>query len=74
MITPQIRFQRKDETGFFRELKTRIDNYFEENKITKTGGSRMVWKAIGMLSVYLIPYVLILPDGLVLGACCSFLC
>ena len=60
MITPQIRFQRKDETGFFRELKTRIDNYFEENKITKTGGSRMVWKAIGMLSVYLIPYVLIL--------------
>jgi len=60
MITPAIRFQRKDETGFFRELKNRIDNYFEENKLTKTGGSRMVWKAVGMMSMYLIPYGLIL--------------
>lgn len=60
MITPAIRFQRKDETGFFRELKNRIDNYFVENKINKTGGSRMVWKALGMLGVYLLPYALIL--------------
>jgi linoleoyl-CoA desaturase len=72
MQLPSIRFSRKDEKGFFPELRKRIDQYFADNQIPKTGGARMVWKAIGMLLFYLTPYVLLL-SGMFTGWSMVFL-
>lgn len=63
MIVPSIRFSRRDEQGFFPELRNRVDEYFTQNNLHKTGGSRMIWKAVGMLSFYLTPLVIILSGA-----------
>lgn len=60
MQLPSIRFSRRDERGFFPELRKRVDQYFADNNLRKTGGSRMVIKAIAMLVFYLTPYALVL--------------
>ncbi|MFN3530105.1 MAG: fatty acid desaturase family protein [Bacteroidia bacterium] len=59
MKVPSIRFSRRDERGFFQELRKRVDHYFTENNLKKTGGARMVIKATGMLLFYLTPYILL---------------
>ncbi|GAB3916887.1 fatty acid desaturase family protein [Larkinella terrae] len=62
MTTTNVKFLNKDKSTFFPVLRTRIEQYFQENKICKSGGSPIVGKAICMLSLYLVPYVLILSN------------
>lgn len=54
-----IKFVERPRTDFFNVLRSRVNAYFEENKIEKTGDYRMVVKTIVMLSIYLVPFVLI---------------
>jgi linoleoyl-CoA desaturase len=44
---------------FYAELKKRVDNYFKENNISKTGNLNMWLKAAFMISAYFVPYLLI---------------
>lgn len=45
---------------FFKTLKSRIDEYFKENDIQKTGNGKMYFKTCFMITCYLTPYFLIL--------------
>lgn len=59
----KIKFVNKDKTQFFNTLKERVDNYFIENNISQHANATMVFKTIFMLSLYFIPYALIMTQG-----------
>jgi len=58
--TPHIKFSRVDSAKFFRTLNKRVNSYFKENKIQRTGNWKIHVKAIVMFSLYLTPYFLLL--------------
>ena len=41
-------------------LRKRVNTYFKENNISKNNNFNMIFKTIFMLSLYIIPYLLIL--------------
>ncbi len=55
-----IKFSRADSAKFFRTLNKRVNSYFKENNIKRTGNWKLYGKAIIMFSIYLIPYFLFL--------------
>lgn len=57
-ITPT--FSRQDPMKFFRTLNTRVNNYFKENNIKKTGNWKLHFKTFVMFAIFLTPYFLIL--------------
>ena len=63
----KIKFVNKDKTKFFDTLKERVDLYFVENNISQHANSTMVFKTIFMLSLYFVPYALIMSGTLNLG-------
>lgn len=44
---------------FYMELKKRVDGYFKENNISKTGNLNMYIKTVFMLLAYFVPYTLL---------------
>ncbi|PVW17046.1 fatty acid desaturase family protein [Marixanthomonas spongiae] len=60
MNTPHIKFSRVDSAKFFRTLNKRVNSYFKENNIQRTGNWKLHLKAIVMFSLYLTPYFLLL--------------
>jgi linoleoyl-CoA desaturase len=65
-MKPRIKFVNKDKTQFFNVLKERVDNYFIENKISQHANGAMVFKTIFMISLYFVPYGLII-SGIATG-------
>jgi linoleoyl-CoA desaturase len=61
-MKPNISFSKKDPTNFFQTIRSRVNAYFEENNIKKTGGFELHLKTIIMLSLYLVPFSLILTQ------------
>ena len=59
----KIKFTNKDKTQFYNTLKERVDSYFTENNISQHANATMVFKTIFMLSLYFVPYVLIMTQG-----------
>jgi linoleoyl-CoA desaturase len=59
-----VRFSRKDSTQFFKTLNKRVNDYFKENKIKKTGDWRLHLKTAIMFALFLAPYFLILTLNL----------
>ena len=55
-----ISFSRNDKAKFFRTLNKRVNTYFKENKIRRTGNWKLYSKAIVMFAVFLVPLILIL--------------
>lgn len=55
-----VRFPRVTEREFLKTLRTRVRGYFEDNNISTHGNSEMVWKTVAMLSIYLLPYLLMM--------------
>ena len=55
-----ISFSRNDKAKFFRTLNKRVNTYFKENKIKRTGNWKLYTKAIIMFAVFLVPLILIL--------------
>ena len=55
-----IKFSRADSAKFFRTLNKRVNSYFKENNIKRTGNWKLYGKAIVMFSMYLVPYFLFL--------------
>lgn len=58
MQQPQIRFSTSN-LSFFKTVRSRVDDYFKKNNLSKFGGSRMFIKSIVILSIYLTPFVFI---------------
>ncbi|MCC6373163.1 MAG: acyl-CoA desaturase [Bacteroidia bacterium] len=57
-----IRFTGKDkvENQFAAELRKKVNNYFKENNISQKANAKMVVKTVAMISIYLLPFVLVL--------------
>ena len=53
-------FARNDSMKFFRTLNSRVNDYFKDNNIKKTGNWKLHLKTIIMFSLFLTPYFLIL--------------
>lgn len=53
-------FSRQDPMKFFRTLNTRVNHYFKENNLKKTGNWKLHLKAFIMFALFLTPYFLIL--------------
>jgi len=60
MQSQKIKFTNAEKSTFFPVLRQRVDQYFSANNLSKSGGSGIIYKAVFMLSLYLIPYALIL--------------
>lgn len=54
-----VRFNNSNKL-FYNELRKRVDSYFKENHLSKSGNFNMYMKTIFMFSAYLVPYLLIL--------------
>lgn len=59
-----IRFSRNESAQFFRTLNKRVNAYFKENGIKKTGNWKLYLKTAVMFSLFFAPYFLILTLGL----------
>lgn len=53
-------FSKTDHLKFFRTLNSRVNAYFKENNIKKTGNWKIHLKTVVLFSVFLTPYFLIL--------------
>lgn len=60
MAETTIKFSRVDPAKFFRTLNKRINNYFKENNIKKTGNWQLYLKAIVMFAILIVPLILVL--------------
>ncbi len=64
MDNSTIRFSRKDPAHFFNTLNKRVNEYFKENKLKKTGDWRLYLKTAIMFALFLTPYFLLLTLNL----------
>ncbi len=55
-----ISFPRKDPTQFFKTLNKRVNSYFKDNNLEKTGNWKLHLKTAIMFAIFLTPYFLIL--------------
>jgi len=55
-----VRFAPKTSDSFYAELKIRIEDYFQRNDISRHANRLMRWKTVAMISMYLVPFILIL--------------
>lgn len=55
-----LRFSRKDTQDFFKTLNQRVNLYFKENQIPKTGNWKLYVKTVVMFSLLIAPYVMVL--------------
>ncbi|HSQ47353.1 MAG TPA: acyl-CoA desaturase [Lutibacter sp.] len=60
MTNNTISFSRTDKAIFFKTLNKRVNAYFKENGLKRTGNWKLYTKAIIMFSIFLVPLVLIL--------------
>ena len=60
MIKSKPRFPRKDPTNFFRILNSRVNSYFKDNNIKRTGNWKIWLKTIVMFTLFFVPYIFIL--------------
>jgi len=53
-------FSKQDSLKFFRTLNSRVNSYFKDNNIQKTGNWKLHLKAVILFTIFLTPYFLIL--------------
>ena len=58
MATETLNFPFEKDRDFMLELRKKVDEYFIQNNLSKYGNTRLVFKTIVMLSLYLGPYLL----------------
>ncbi len=59
-----VKFNKLNQPEFFKELRKRVNSYFEENHISKKANLNMRVKTIFMISLYFIPFAIML-SGLI---------
>lgn len=60
MKRERVTFVSKDKNKFYKTLRSRVDNYFVENGISKHGNWKMVLKSVIMLSFFIFPFLSLL--------------
>lgn len=55
-----LKFINKDKGQFTAALRKNVNNYFKDKNISAKGDSRMVFKSIAMIALYLTPFILML--------------
>ena len=60
MSVPVVKFNVKDQTEFFKELRKRVNKYFKENNISRYANFKMKFKSAFMICLYFAPLVLML--------------
>ncbi len=60
MSQPTLRFSRKERSDFFKTLNKRVNQYFKDNNIKRTGNWKLYVKTAVMFALFLTPYFLIL--------------
>ena len=73
MTKNKIKFSSQNNPDFIIDLKKRVKDYFEENNISKYGNVSIVMKSIFMISLYFIPYALML-SGVIYSIPGIFIC
>jgi linoleoyl-CoA desaturase len=61
-----VKFSKQDPAMFFKTLHSRVNEYFNEKNISKTGNFKMYLKTVAMLTFYLGPFILVLT-GVITG-------
>lgn len=56
----RLKFPKKSEASFIDLLRERINEYFRENNKSRLGNGRMVFKTVFMISLYFVPYALMI--------------
>ena len=64
MNNSSISFSNNLNTNFVSELRSRVNGYFKTHNISRFGTPGMKLKTIFMLSLYLVPYALIISGGI----------
>ncbi len=59
METNTIRFSNIDKTKFFRTLNKKVNTYFKDNNLKKTGNTKLYLKAIFMFTLFIVPLIFI---------------
>ncbi|MCB9197271.1 MAG: acyl-CoA desaturase [Flavobacteriales bacterium] len=60
MSVTVVKFDNKKSPEFFKELSKRVNSYFKTNNISKHANWNMRIKTVFMLSLYLVPFILML--------------
>lgn len=60
----RYKFSSQLDKEFSRTLVDRVNVYFQENKLSKNANAHMVIKTIAALSIYLVPFTIILFSGI----------
>lgn len=60
MKATTIKFNRKDQTDFFKVLRKRVNTYFKEKGISKYADGRMKFKTAFMIALYFVPFFLMI--------------
>lgn len=69
-----VKFAPKGADSFYDEVKAKVNEYFTANNISQYSNSKMYWKTVAMLSMYFVPYFLIV-SGVIGGyVWLSYLC
>ena len=55
-----IKFVTRDRTKFIKTLNKRVNDYFKENNLKKTGNWKLYTKAVFMFALFFTPLVLLL--------------
>jgi len=57
-----IRFSKTQNAEFFRTLNNRVNDYFQQNNITKYGNWKLYLKSVVVFAIFLTPYFLIISN------------
>lgn len=60
MSVPTVKFNINDRPEFFKELRSRVNQHFKDNKITRYANTGMKIKTVFMLSLYFVPLILLM--------------
>lgn len=63
MAGSTVKFDNRTSKAFTRDLRERVDAYFEEHNLSKKANARMVVKTVTLLATVFVPYFLILLGG-----------
>lgn len=58
----KLKFSKRDNTNFYKTLRNRVNQYFQQNNLPKYGGKKMVLKTILYFALYFVPFILMLAS------------
>jgi len=58
----KVLYSNKKNNDFSKTLRKRVNQYFERNNISRHANKSMIFKTIVMLSLYIVPYILIISN------------